>query len=281
MQYFVAAGLCADLLGDLKQTLKSELNYDCVIGSAIKLNRPYTYTREEVLALAGDLRTRLAAEIESGKTIFVSLLYVPHRDVNNLIDVFGPSTLHFRLPGDLNHIDRRKAYKTLMRVVRNAQNMSRKLNKIFESKIRRSPIPLPLRNYDVPNFFEKLCAIAAFNHDQDPADIEEISGLPTANTVSPKTTVYCDRRNLLFIPAKRREFHGHEVSGDLPFTWLHGVFRIGRSIPVGFHYDVKPDRPPLSRFTFVDCEKGAVRPGDDHAYANVTPNDRIRFGKQG
>ncbi|TAX75462.1 hypothetical protein ELI00_03800 [Rhizobium ruizarguesonis] len=280
MHYFIIAGLGGELFEAVKKSVEKELRSKPVLGKAIKTTQPYMYSEKEVATLATMAREALAIDIAAGKTRFLSLIYAPHPNDEDLISSFLPATLNFRLPREINSIPREKALPSIMKAVRSAQSLSGELNTIFESKIRKSAVALPFRNYQVEVYGEKIAAACSFNYDDNPSSILEISGLPTLTTVSPKISVFADDRNLLFFPAKRREFHGHEVSGDIPLAWLKGAFRIGRSVPVGFHYDVRPERPPLSRFNFEDCEKGVISPKDEHAYINITPNDRTRLGKK-
>ncbi|WP_454748027.1 hypothetical protein [Ciceribacter selenitireducens] len=280
MQYFVIAGLSGELFEATKKNVAREFRSSPVIGRAVRTSQAYSYSDVDIKALANAVRDALERDISDGKIRLLALLYAPHENVERLLNNFAPATLNFRLPADINSMSKDKALSALMRAVRSAQGLAANLNTIFDSEIRRSPFALPFANYKVDSFAEKLIAASNFNHDDNPVGLRALTGLPTATTVSPKTTVFSDARDLLFVPAKRREFHGHDVSGDLPFTWLRGAFRVGRSIPVGFHYDVRPDRPPLSRFEFEDCEKGTISPKDENTYINVTPNDRTRLGKK-
>ncbi|MEJ8307994.1 hypothetical protein [Agrobacterium larrymoorei] len=281
MQYFILAGLGGELFEAVRKVVAKEFRSSPIIGRPVKTNQSYSYSLEDITVIARLARDMLASNIEKGSSCFLSLIYAQHANSEVLLDNFTPATLNFSLPSNINYIEKDQALPLIMRAVRNAQSLGRTLNTIFESEIRRSPLALPFANYKIDTFPTQLTQASTFHHDDDPASIGEIVNLPTALTVSPKTTVFSDNRNLLFVPAKRREFHGHEVSGDLPFTWLRGAFRVGRSLPVGFHYDVRPDKPPLSRFDFEDCEKGLVSPKSEHTYINITPNDRIRLGKKG
>lgn len=274
------AGLGGELFEAAKKNVAREFRSSPVIGRAVRTSQNYSYSDEDIKALANAVRDTLGRDISDGKVRLLALLYAPHACAERLLNNFAPATLNFRLPADINSMSKDKALSALMRAVRSAQSLAGNLNTIFDSEIRRSPFALPFANYKVDSFAEKLIAASNFNHDDNPVGLRALTGLPTATTVSPKTTVFSDARDLLFVPAKRREFHGHDVSGDLPFTWLRGAFRVGRSIPVGFHYDVKPDRPPLSRFEFEDCEKGTISPKDENTYINVTPNDRTRLGRK-
>lgn len=269
----------AELFEAAKKVIAKELRNDAVIGRPIKVSQPYVYTTADVSQIAASARERLLTDVTSGKAHHLALLYVPHAKHDVLLDCFLPATLNIQLPTDLNSLQKEKAVAEVMKGVRHAQSLSAELNEIFESKIRKTALALPFVNYNVSKFQHRLKEISCVAHDQEAGAIDGLSDMPTLTTTNPKLTVFSDSRDLLFIPAKRREFHGFEVSADLPSLWLSGAFRIGRSIPVGFHYDVRPDRPPLNRFRFQDCEAGEVTPQREHTYINITPNDRTRLGK--
>lgn len=279
MQYFIFAGIGAELFEAARKAIQKEFGSDTVIGRPIKVSQPYVYTSADVLLIAGIARDRLLAGVTSGKTNHLALIYVPHAKLDVLLDCFLPATLNVQLPAELNSLQKEKAVAEIMKGVRHAQSLGPALNEIFDSKIRKTALALPFMNYNVSKFQQRLREVSCVEHDREQGVIDSLSDMPTLTTVNPKTTVFSDSRDLLFIPAKRREFHGFEVSAEKPSLWLSGAFRIGRSIPVGFHYDVRPDRPPLNRFRFQDCESGEVTPQGEHTYINITPNDRTRLGK--
>ncbi|WP_155898599.1 hypothetical protein [Aurantimonas coralicida] len=279
MQCFLLAGASAPLFEAFKKTVSKGQKNIIVIGESVKTSRPYTYTEEVVESLLKTTRKELCNQIEKGLHASLQVLYVPHPRYEILVDEFAVSTLTFSLPKDTNVRSIADSLRNIMSCVRSFQKNIPVMNEIFESKIRKTPWCLPERNYEIDSYVKTLSESTRLAWDQEIPDFLAPTDLPTTAIVNPKTTVYSDKRGILFIPAKRREFHGHEVAHNR--AWLRGVFRLGRSLPVGFHYDARPERAPLSRFSFFDCENGSVTPKSEHQYANITPNDRLRLGKKG
>jgi hypothetical protein len=278
---FVLAGFGAPLFDSIKHIITKERSDILVVGTAIKTSHRYQYSDEDIRELVIGVQSAASNWIRSGKAAFLCLVFIGHDGYGQLVRTFAPSAITFHLPPDTNFLSASDSNHRVMGCIRIFPKAAPELNSIFESRIRKTGWALPLVNYRIEAYAECLSRKTCLTPASEIALGEENEPeLPVHAVTRPKVKVFTDDRQMLFYPAKRREFHGCEVAPDKTMAWLRGFFRIGRSLPVGFHYDAVPLRAPISRFKFYDCEQGEIAPGSQHTYANVTPNDRIRFGKR-
>jgi hypothetical protein len=274
------AGFGGVLFDATKRNLVGEKSKLVFPGRAIRTSKPFQYDLNYISYLASEIRNAASPSIAACNETFFCLIYFNHLGHQSLVEAFCPASVNYCLPKSLLYASGDEALREVIIRIRDFQRLTTRLNFLYNEEIRRTPWLLPFENYRISEFQR---VIKQLNHPEEGKlflDIVHSQAFPKDISYNPKVHVFSDDRNVLFVPARRRDFHGCEVGWIDSMRWVKGAFRLGRSVPVGFHYDAKHKTNRLDELRFLDCEKGEIRPNKGDPYINITPNDRLRLAKR-
>jgi hypothetical protein len=152
-------------------------------------------------------------------------------------------------------------------------------NQVYNLR-RRSPFPLPLRNFssraleDFKRQWYADCTSVQLREKVEKINSQYQQAHPWLKRGS--KIGHQDNRRLMFSPASNEACHG--IPHPTRITdrcFLLGRYRFGAALYPGFHYDVSGEREILA-CTLYDCE-GQPRDvtSEKRRYINVFPNDHI------
>lgn len=245
---------------------------------------------------------RRATDVQPVTPEFIVLLYVPAADDEGLLNAFDFSAFPIALESLSLWDNRGKLLRndeeTLLRAVRDALSQKnepwlRLLQVLERIKSRRGQdaFLLPPRNFRSGHDTALAEKFREMRRGQRPWDnrfpelvISELKSDTAVRVPEGKTLrVFQDVRELLFVPAHPSAYHGaarelDEIGRDQARDLLSTLYRFGGPMEDGFHHDVRfPDGRDVGSQGFVCSRRGKL--SQKASYANVYPNDFVRFGK--
>jgi hypothetical protein len=196
-------------------------------------------------------------------------------EINLLWSTFGSSGWVEFIP--INYRNRDVPTRTY--IEEQVQSVVSKLHLVsaaIYSNRRRTPFPLPLRNFK-SDVTERLKSrwYAQF-------DVEALRGLimTTADRfrqLHSSQGNHIDDRKLVFSPAADEACHGKpHPTGENNRAYVAGRFRFGAALYTGFHYDVSAQNGKNLSINLIDSndlERNVA--SEKRAYVNIFPNDFI------
>lgn len=186
--------------------------------------------------------------------------------------------------------ERRRIFKKFIPRLQSICSSLRSRGKIMcdhvHSSMRRTPLLLPLRNFNSQNLNHVISRIMLGAYDAHNLDqfIKEaiLEFNRSASTYKPDGSprrYYCNVDGLVFVTPGNHQLHGivHDNrggSGHLASCYIHGRVRLGGSFNPRFHYDCSPMRGDLKSH-YKSCHGQDVRPKAP-THVNIAPNDWIR-----
>ncbi len=241
---------------------------------------------------------------DSGKTIIPSpndaviLLYLDYPDSRSdqLTKKFFPETIAtaIPLPNICNSIQGPKARSeaatndvvgNIRRILRNVENSLAAIHKEVTSRDNRTPLLLPIKNFDSSSLVELLNnSMADVLSRANP--FEAIRWLtrnfesqcpPRAIDQNPKKYFVDDRKFVFKSPGSDRHglawAMGQSGHGDNCF--VRSRYRLGAQYDPRFHYDCFPLRGRLPH-NLINCHGEPVSKSASCKHVNIAPNDHIR-----
>ena len=268
-------------------SLSTELQVLCrrlgvvVVAEAIRKHERGDIPRSIARAISGLIqKVRAAMDYDQPSRLSVWAYSLPNREIADYLwEMVGTYAWIEFIPNNFENKDIKTRQYMETRYSEVTTCLHEVSNQIYNVR-RRSPFPLPLRNFssNVLDVFRRrwyanctsaqlMLKVAKINSRYQQAPSWSKKGSRIGHQ---------DNGKLMFCPASNEASHGvAHPTGTTDKCFLLGRYRFGAALYPGFHYDVSGERETLA-CTFYNCE-GHPRDvtSEKRRYVNIFPNDHI------
>lgn len=164
----------------------------------------------------------------------------------------------------------------------NTRNKCKIIQDHLSSKIRHTPLLLPVKNFSCKKLSKILKNIQNNFEYNINYEVEVKNIVKSFDNNSSKKKVnsenhYVNSDGLVFVAPRYNEFHGHASGEEHPYTcYLRSRARLGGSFNPRLHYDCQRFEGSL-KDAYLSCHS-QLAPAGKATYLNISPNDHVRPG---